>query len=77
MKAKILYGEKKVFIVGEWFSEDKKVTSIEVKNNSLVIGYECVGGEGKGILEFYNTPFLIEKSEEGHTALDDIEKAFL
>jgi len=77
MKARILYGEKKEFVLGQRFNSDKTVTSIEVKGNSLFIGYECMGTEVKGSLEFYNTPFVVEECAEGCTVLDDLEKAFL
>jgi|GEM_PF-2708251 len=77
MKARILCGEKKEFILGQKFNSDKTVTSIEVKGSSLFIGYECMDTGVKGSLEFYNTPFVVEECTEGDTALNDLEKAFL
>ncbi len=77
MKARILYGEKKEFVLGEKFNGDKRVTSIEVKEGGLHIHYESTDTGAKGRLEFYNTPFVVEECSEGETALDDLEKAFL
>ena len=77
MRVRILYGEKKEFVLGQRFNENKTVTSIEVKGSGLFIGYECLDTGVKGSLEFHNIPFVVEECAEECTVLDDLERAFL